>query len=311
MKKAKVIVAGTNHFTDYDYLASALDSVFSFRQFDKKEIVVIPLGEDGFDEKVKQYAEEHHLSVKQAKWKYLRRSEEAVKIADAAVIFGEEHSYLMEHLKVSANAKNIPVWIFPHEKNREQREKDSKRLQLLEFRWQDKCRREDLDDDEEHTEVDVDDITEKYERWCRHDMSPEDWGEFQHRMAEQKWHEWLQFAPWRYVDYDYEEIFPLLQFKLKRMIAYWKQFSHCANGEYICHQMELAVRLLQVIMQHGNESGDCDTFPYQVNMRNVHRFPIYYCSNSFYGSEMQKIRYQKAYCLFFKFLQYNLHRWWD
>lgn len=82
---------------------------------------MIPVGEDGFDENVRCYAKEHHLSVKQVKWKSIRRNDEAMKIADAAVIFGEEYSYLMEHLKVSANAKNIPVWIFPHEKSKELR----------------------------------------------------------------------------------------------------------------------------------------------------------------------------------------------
>lgn len=34
MKKAKVIVAGTNHFTDYDYLSSALNCVFSYGIFE-------------------------------------------------------------------------------------------------------------------------------------------------------------------------------------------------------------------------------------------------------------------------------------
>lgn len=168
-----------------------------------------------------------------------------------------------------------------------------------------------MDDDEEQAEADIEDFMEEYERWCRHDMSPKDWTEFQHRIEERKCHEWLQFAPWKYGDYDYEDIFPLLQFKFKRMIAYWKQFSHCANGEYICLQMELAVSLLQIIIKNGNESGDYDTFPYRVNIRNASRFQIFHCGYSFYNNEIQEVRYKKAYCLLFKFLQFNLHRWWD
>ncbi len=152
---------------------------------------------------------------------------------------------------------------------------------------------------------------EDFHRWCRHDMSPEDWRAFQHLIHRRKTAKWQAFLGNVMGDYDCSEIFILLQFKIDRMIEYWRQFSHLANDDRIRSQMELASRLLQIIIEKGNETSDIEVLPQYVNLRNKARFEVRNCGESFYLEERQEVRFRKAYCLLFKLLQENILAWWD
>ena len=57
--------------------------------------------------------------------------------------------------------------------------------------------------------------------------------------------------------------------------------------------------------------GEFWAFSY-VNMRNKHRFRVYHKSQGMYEIDSEyEVRFRKAYCLFFRFLEYHLLGWWD
>ena len=146
--------------------------------------------------------------------------------------------------------------------------------------------------------------------FLRHGMSREDWSEYGRLEDKRKMRLWLDFLGGN-EDFDWEYLLQLLQFKLNRMVDYWRHFSHLANGDYIRRQMELASRLTDIVLNEGNDSGDYDKFPYRVNLRNKHRFSVRFDHNSYPHGEKQQVRFCKAYCLLFKLMQGNLMHWWD
>ncbi len=141
-------------------------------------------------------------------------------------------------------------------------------------------------------------------------MSPEDWEAFQTLNLRQKTAKWQAFIGSVMGDYDSGEIFMLLQFKIDRMVDYWRQFSHLANGDYIRAQMELASRLLQIVINGGTDEKYGEELPY-VNLRNEARFEVRYCTKCFLGGKRHEVRYRKAYNLLFKLLQENILHWLD
>ena len=47
-------------------------------------------------------------------------------------------------------------------------------------------------------------------------------------------------------------------------------------------------------------------------MKNIHRFRVYHKSQGMYNEDSEyEARFRKAYCLFFRFLEYHLLGWWD
>ncbi len=203
-----------------------------------------------------------------------------------------------------------PVWQWRDDAEKQ----ESQRLFALEAQWQRKMaalraapRPEEPAPVEETTiEQDIDD----FHRWCRHDMSPEDWGAFQSLILRQKTAKWQAFIGSVMDDYEPDEIFMLLQFKIDRMVDYWRQFSHGADDDYIRAQMELASRLLQIVIHEGTDKAYSKELPY-VNLRNKARFKVRYCTRSFRLGKRQGVRYRKAYNLLFKLLQENILHWWD
>lgn len=154
------------------------------------------------------------------------------------------------------------------------------------------------------------DVAEMHKAF-RHDMSPEDWRAFHNLMHRRKVAMWQAFIGNVMDDYDFYEIFLLLQFKIDRMIDYWRHFSNLANGDRIRSQMELASRLLQIVIKQGNENQDIEILPQYVNLRNEARFEMRYCPESFLLGKRQEVRFRKAYNLLFKLLQENILHWWD
>ena len=144
-----------------------------------------------------------------------------------------------------------------------------------------------------------------------HGMERKDWNAYVGAHDRQKHDMIMRELPWG-GDYDWSDIFQILKFKIERMIEYWEQFGHCRNGRYVVSTMRTACRLIEIVLKDGNESGDCEHFPYRVNLRNADRFKIFHDHKGYYDqSDMQKVRYNKAYCILFKYLEFHLHNWWD
>lgn len=144
-----------------------------------------------------------------------------------------------------------------------------------------------------------------------HGMPREDWNAYRSALDRQKLDMIMRECPWG-EDYDWSDIFQILKFKIERMIEYWAQFGHCRNGHYVVSTMRTACCLINIVLKYGNECSDCEKFPYRVNLRNADRFRIYHDHNGYYDKgDMQKVRYNKAYCILFKYLEFHMHNWWD
>lgn len=155
------------------------------------------------------------------------------------------------------------------------------------------------------------DEDENWDKGPVHGMKREDWNAYVEAHNRQKYDMIMRELPWA-GDYDWSDIFQILKFKIERMIEYWEQFGHCRNGRYVVSTMRTACRLINIVLKYGNESGDCESFPYRVNLRNADRFKIYHDHNGYYDQDdMQKVCYNKAYCILFKYLEFHMHNWWD
>ena len=144
-----------------------------------------------------------------------------------------------------------------------------------------------------------------------HGMKREDWNAYVEAHNRQKHDMIIRELPWG-GDYDWSDIFQILKFKIERMIEYWEQFGHCRNGRYVVSTMRTACRLIEIVLKDGNESCDCEHLPYRVNLRNADRFKIFHDHKGLIcKGDKQRVRYNKAYCILFKFLEFHLHNWWD
>ena len=155
---------------------------------------------------------------------------------------------------------------------------------------------------------------EKDENWDKgpvHGMERVDWNAYVGAHDRQKHDMIMRELPWG-GDYDWSDIFQILKFKIERMIEYWEQFGHCRNGRYVVSTMRTACRLIEIVLKDGNESGNCEHFPYRVNLRNADRFKIFHDHKGLIcKGDKQRVRYNKAYCILFKFLEFHMHNWWD
>ncbi len=204
------------------------------------------------------------------------------------------------------------------------------RLQPLENKWQAKCtayeakereeearaRFEAMTEEERQAEIEHLDKERKEEdkNWDKgpvHGMKREDWNAYVGAHDRQKHDMIMRELPWG-GDYDWSDIFQILKFKIERMIEYWEQFGHCRNGRYVVSTMRTACSLIEIVLKDGNESGNCEHFPYRVNLHNTERFRIYHDHKGLIcKGDKQRVRYCKAYCILFKFLEFHMHNWWD
>ena len=161
----------------------------------------------------------------------------------------------------------------------------------------------------EELEARMDREIQQLNLFLRHGMSKEDWSEYCRLENKRKMRLWLDFIGGN-EDYDWEYLLQLLQFKIDRFADYWGRFALVKNSEYYRKRMQLASRLLQIVLNRGNESGDYDKFPYRVNIRNKERFKVYHNPYAHNPCNKQEVRFNKAYCLFFRLLQENLLSWW-
>ena len=148
--------------------------------------------------------------------------------------------------------------------------------------------------------------SERFHFILRKGLSEKEWKAYQKSIRQDRLRIWAMFMN-ENPDYDYHYFLNLLKFKLEWIIFYWETFGHLARAEYDISRMRIATRLLDIIM---NENSDAP-IPY-VNRRNKHRFRVYHKSQGIYEIDSEYgIRFRKAYCLFFRFLEYHLLGWWD
>ena len=140
----------------------------------------------------------------------------------------------------------------------------------------------------------------------RKGLSEKEWRVYQNGIRQDRLRIWAMYIN-ENPDYDYHYFLNLLKFKLEWIIFYWENFGHLARAEQDISRMRIATKLLDIIM---NENSDA-SIPY-VNMRNKHRFRVYHKSQGMYKIDSEyEVRFRKAYCLFFRFLEYHLLGWWD
>ena len=155
---------------------------------------------------------------------------------------------------------------------------------------------------------------EKDENWDKgpvHGMERVDWNAYVGAHNRQRHDIIMRELPWGR-DYNWLDIFRILQFKIERMIEYWEQFGQRRDGHYVVSKMRTACRLIEIVLKDGNECGNCEHFPYRVNLRNADRFKIFHDHKGLIcKGDKQRVRYNKAYCILFKYLEYHLHNWWD
>lgn len=163
----------------------------------------------------------------------------------------------------------------------------------------------------ERLDKEWEDEDENWDKGPVHGMKREDWNAYVGAHDRQKHDMIMHELPWG-GDYDWSDIFQILKFKIERMIEYWEQFGHCRNGRYVVSTMRTACRLIEIVLKDGNESGNCEHFPYRVNLHNTERFRIYHDHKGLIcKGDKQRVRYNKAYCILFKFLEFHMHNWWD
>ena len=148
--------------------------------------------------------------------------------------------------------------------------------------------------------------SERFRFILRKGLSEKEWKAYQKGIRKDRLQIWAVFMN-ENPDYDYHYFLNLLKFKLEWIIFYWENFGHLARAEHDVSRMRIATKLLDIIM---NENPDAP-IPY-VNMRNKYRFRVYHDSQSMHNKDSEyEIRFRKAYCLFFRFLEYHLLGWWD
>ena len=104
-------------------------------------------------------------------------------------------------------------------------------------------------------------------------------------------------------DYDYGYLLDMMYYKLERMNVFFNsKYTHLVNAKKVAKQIEVAMRLLNIIR---GKSVDLDEEELEkiVNQRNACRFSPYV---SLFG-----LREEKAWHVFFLYLEHRMRNWWD
>ena len=114
----------------------------------------------------------------------------------------------------------------------------------------------------------------------------------------------------------------VIKVKLEMMAEYMRQWSPIERGAVYAAQMELAVSLIQIILDKGGKSDyahvddedeylDAGHFSHYVNFRNRSRIPSPdYCGELF-RCEAQRLRFDKAWNLLWDIFRTRLLSWED
>ena len=104
------------------------------------------------------------------------------------------------------------------------------------------------------------------------------------------------------VDYDYDYLLDTMYYKMERMVAFFNsKHTHIAGAKKVAKQIEVALRLLNII-RGKSVTYDEKELEKIVNTRNESRFKGY----TLYG-----LRKEKAWHVFFLYLEHRMRNWWD
>ena len=104
------------------------------------------------------------------------------------------------------------------------------------------------------------------------------------------------------VDYDYDYLLDTMYYKMERMVAFFNsKHTHIAGAKKVAKQIEVALRLLSII-RGKSVTYDEKELEKIVNTRNKSRFKGY----TLYG-----LRKEKAWHVFFLYLEHRMRNWWD
>ena len=103
-------------------------------------------------------------------------------------------------------------------------------------------------------------------------------------------------------DYDYDFLLDMMYYKFERMVAFFNsKYTHTVGAKKIAKQIEVAMRLLNIIRGKGEFYED-EELEKIVNQRNATRYRSY----SLYG-----LRQEKAWHVLFLYLEHRMRDWWD
>ena len=104
-------------------------------------------------------------------------------------------------------------------------------------------------------------------------------------------------------DYDYGYLLDMMYYKFERMVAFFKsKYTHIAGAKKVAKQIEVAMRLINII-QGRSYTDDYENLEKIVNERNRKRFSHYY--------DPYSLRQEKAWHVFFLYLEHRMRNWWD
>lgn len=103
-------------------------------------------------------------------------------------------------------------------------------------------------------------------------------------------------------DYDYGFLLDMMYHKFKRMVAFFNsKHVHIVDAKKVAKQIEVAMRLLNII-RGINCVYDEDELEKIVNQRNLKRYKCY---------SLYALRKEKAWHVFFLYLEHRMKYWWD
>jgi len=104
-------------------------------------------------------------------------------------------------------------------------------------------------------------------------------------------------------DYDYGYLLDMMYYKLERMNVFFNsKYVHIVGAKKVANQIEVAMRLLNII-RGKSVTFDEEELEKIVNQRNASRF-------SPYGG-LYSLRKEKAWHVFFLYLERRMKNWWD
>jgi hypothetical protein len=106
-------------------------------------------------------------------------------------------------------------------------------------------------------------------------------------------------------DYDYGFLLDMMYHKFERMVAFFNsKYTHIVGAKKVAKQIEVAMRLLNIVRGKGEFYED-EELERIVNTRNVKR----YSPDGIYT--LYSLRQDKAWHVFFLYLEHRMKNWWD
>lgn len=121
-------------------------------------------------------------------------------------------------------------------------------------------------------------------------------------------------------DWHYEYLLMHLRAKLVTMERYNRHLSYVRNGPYYADQIKKAIAMVDIILEKGGmndygiEKGFSyvpESFRHHVNMRNRKRITRPNDGGLSFWSDAQRLRFDKAWMLLWRFLSEKMMLWGD